>query len=116
MTLIINPGSENKGGTLEEATKIAESFLKGCKEEGIEDVEFKHVEDNTTENFVFVFTHAVTGVEVELKTHGFSPEQRDKFIFSPRVYWNGSSTANPQISDFLREGYSFRVQYFKTEQ
>jgi len=61
----------------------------------------------------FYFTHKVTGKVATLKIHGFTKEQCQKFILHPRVYWNGSSTANPKIEDWLDDGFKYRVEYYR---
>ena len=111
--MVINPGSKNKGGTLNQAREIAEDWLDCIHKEGFTDVEMDQGEIQEDGNFLFKFTHKVTGKVVEFRTHGFTDEECKEFIFHPRVYWNGSSTANPKIEDWLTDEYSFKVTYFK---
>jgi hypothetical protein len=113
MTLIINSGSENTGGTFEQAELNAKKFLEGCHDEGLFEVEMSFVEVRETGNFVFHFTHKVTGKVVELSTHGFTDDECRQFMFNPRVYWNGSSTADPKIEDFMADGFTFRVEFYR---
>ena len=61
----------------------------------------------------FKFKHLVTGAVVDLDIHGFTEEESEKFMFHPRVYWNGSSTAGPKIEDWLTDGYTYRILYEK---
>jgi len=113
--IIINPGSENKGGTLEQATEIAKTWLQSIHDEGFKEVEMCFVEQvEEGGNFLFHFTHPVTKKVATLSTHGFTDEECKQFMFHPRVYWNGSSTGNPKIEDWLAEGFDFRIQYYKS--
>lgn len=112
MAFIINPGSENKGGTFTQANANAEKWLKQIHEEGFPEVtmEFHGKQDGS---FIFHFTHAVTKIKVELSIHGFTDEEAAVFVFRPRVYWNGSSTANPKIEDWLTDEYEYKIVYSK---
>ena len=111
--MIINAGSENKGGTFEEALKSARVWLSSVQRE------FPEVTMTTHENRLgdgdwnFVFTHQVTGVSVDLDIHGFTDEECEKFTFHPRVYWNGSSTSDPKIDDWLTDDYKYRIVFSK---
>ena len=113
MAFIINAGSQNKGGTLEQATRNAEQWLTNIHAEGFCDVKMEYVGQQSDGDFVFHFTHAVTGKVATLETHGLTKEQEDTFIYRPRVYWNGSSTADPQISDWLADGFDYEIKFFK---
>lgn len=111
--VIINPGSENKGGTLEQAKINANKWLKNIHNEGFYEVnisEGKRLDDG---DYEFIFTHNITKKEVKLHIHGFTEEECKKFIFHPRVYWNGSSTADPKIEDWLTDEYTYRIKYYK---
>ena len=111
--MIINPGSENKGGSYKEAYKIAREWLMSIHAEGFPEVYFRfkeHIEDG---NYVFVFTHRTTKVKVLLETHGFTYEECKKFMFRPRIYWNGSSTGNPKLEDWLTDKFTYRIVYEK---
>lgn len=111
--VIINPGSENKGGTLEQAQKWAALFLEDIHNKGILDVEMKYVGRQDDGDYIFHFMHKVTKKVAVLETHGFSEDDVKNFIFSPRQYWNGSSTANPCIEDFLEHGWGYKIEYYK---
>jgi hypothetical protein len=112
--LIINPGSENKGGTLEQAKLNAAKWLKSIHAEGFKEVEMKFIEQYPDGgNFRFDFVHKVTKKVAILEIHGFDKKQCEKFTFHPRVYWQGSSTADPKIEDWLGDGFTFRVVYEK---
>lgn len=113
--LIINPGSENKGGTFEQATKNANNWLKLIHSGGFPGVEMSFVEQLKDGDFLFSFTHNVTKKVVELCIHGFTDEECERFTFRPRVYWNGSSTADPKIEDWLADGFKYRIEYFVDE-
>lgn len=112
MPIIINPGSENKGGTLEQAKINAAKWLTSIHAEGFREVNMKFVEQYPDDgNFRFDFTHTVTKKVAILETHGFTKEQEDKFMFRPRVYWQGSSTADPKIEDWLGDDFDYRIIY-----
>lgn len=113
--MIINPGSENKGGTFERALEIAkewhEEILKEYPEVTMTDHEIK-LDDGDWE---FRFTHSKTGKTVILQTHGFTKEECENFIFHPRIYWNGSSTGEPKIEDWLTDEFTYIIKYEKKE-
>lgn len=109
-------GIENKGGTLEQAKINAEEWLKSIHEEGFIDVEMTFKEqygEGGNFLFLFEFTHSVTQKVATLEIHGFTEEQCKDFIFHPRVDWNGSSTANPKIEDWLTDEFRFKIVYYK---
>jgi len=111
--MIINPGSENKGGTFKQALINAKEWLVNINKE------FPEVEMTTNEDkfyngdWNFKFIHKITGKIVELQIHGFTKEECKLFTFNPRVYWNGSSTSEPDINDWLTDDYTYRVVYKK---
>lgn len=110
-TMIINPGSENKGGTFKQALINAKEWEDLIKKEYPE-VKMTTNEDRCGDgDWNFKFTHGVTGKCVELQIHGFTKEECKAFTFHPRVYWNGSSTADPKIEDWLTDDYTYRVVY-----
>ena len=49
----------------------------------------------------------MTGVIVELETHGI--DDMDAYandaIFTPRVYWKGSSCSSPDLNDWKAPGF-----------
>jgi hypothetical protein len=110
--IIINAGSEYRGGTFEQAKVNAEKWLKNIHIEGFLEVEMSFVKQYEDGNFLFNFIHGVTKKIATLETHGFTEEEL-KFRFHPRVYWNGSSTADPKIEDWLEEGFDYKIQYYK---
>ena len=114
MATIINAGSENKGGTFEQAKINAEKWLKNIHEEGFLEVEMTFVQLYEDGDFQFDFKHKITQKVVSLVIHGFTEEECQKFTFHPRVYWNGSSTADPKIEDWLNEGFKYRVEYYRS--
>jgi hypothetical protein len=113
MALIINAGSENKGGTFEQAKKNAKAWLKSIHDEGFLEVTMSYIKRHDNGDWVFHFTHSTTKKVATLEIHGFTDEQCKSFIFSPRVYWNGSSTADPQITDWLEDGFKYRIEYYR---
>jgi hypothetical protein len=111
--VIINPGSENKGGTFAQALINAAEWLESIHNEGFTEVEMSFVKRHKDGDWQFNFTHKVTGKVAILKIHGFTKEQRKSFVFNPRVYWNGSSTSDPKIEDWLTDDYTYRIIYEK---
>ena len=128
MPVLINPGSRISGpgegegwtNTYETARAYAEQWLAQMHGEGMTDVELL---DGTTERegrwvgrWVFTFRHPVTGKTVELETHGIDDTDayERQHTFAPRIYWNGSSTANPQLEHFAAPGF-VAVRTFKQE-
>jgi len=109
--LIINPGSENKGGTFEQALENAYGWLENIIKEYPEVKMTTHENRLNDGDWEFKFTHGVTGKQVNLQTHGFTEEQCEKFVFHPRVYWDGSSTADPKVEDWLTDDYTYRIIY-----
>jgi len=114
MTLLINPGShigEPGNGwtnTVEKARAEAEGWLAQMRADGFADVELL---DGCTERegrWVFAFRHAVTGVTVDLETHGIDGMKAymKECIFSPRIYWKGSSCSNPELEHFAAPGFT----------
>lgn len=111
---IINPGSEigteTKGWTnTHETAKLHayEWFYKPMLKEGFTDIEVTDTGEEIEGRWKFIFKHKVTGVEVELETHGIDDLKayEEQYIFTPRVYWNGSSTGQPELDDFKVEGF-----------
>lgn len=111
MTFIINAGSENKGGIFEQALKNAQEWLKNINAEYPEVEMSVHENRHKDGHWQFNFTHKVTGKTILLDIHGFTKEESMKFVFHPRVYWNGSSTANPEKEDWITEGFTYRIVY-----
>lgn len=113
MGIIINPGSENKGGTLKQAKINADEWLKCVHDEGFLEVEMKYVEQYKDGNFLFEFKHTITQKVATLEIHGFTKEECEKFMFHPRVYWNGSSSSSPDIEDWLTDEFTYRIEFYK---
>lgn len=112
---IINAGSENKGGTFEQALIAANEWLEMINEEYPEVTMTTHEDRLEDGDWNFKYTHGVTGKCVELQIHGYTVKECEGFMFSPRVYWNGSSTGGPKIEDWLDESYTYRIVYSKKE-
>jgi hypothetical protein len=116
VTVIINPGSgpvprsgQGWTNTVEQARRNAEEWLDRMRADGIQDVELLDSITIRDGRWVFYFRHAVTGVEVELETHGLTDDgyhayERER-IFGPRTYWNGSSTSAPEIEQWAAPGF-----------
>ena len=113
MGIIINAGSENKGGTFEQAEINAKEWLESIHNEGFPEVEMSFVKRHKDGDWQFNFIHKVIGKVATLEIHGFTKEQREVFAFHPRVYWNGSSTADPKIEDWLTDGFKYRIEYYR---
>lgn len=112
--MIINPGSENKGGTFEQALRNAQRWLKDIRREYPEvTMTTNEYRDGPNGNWNFQFTHGVTKKQANLDIHGFTDKECKGFVFHPRVYWNGSSTADPKIEDWLTDKYTYRILYEK---
>lgn len=117
MAFIINPGSghvasEGEGWQNTEAGAIinAHRWYDRIKEDGIEDIILLPACEYDNEGrWTFWFEHRLTCVKVELSTHGIIAEQlsayRAEHIFYPRIYWDGSSSSNPEPENWLKDGY-----------
>lgn len=115
MRMIINPGStipvqSGKGWTNTEqgAHREAEKWLANMRSEGITDVELlPGCEPSGEGRWCFTFRHQISGVEVNLVTHGIDDIEAygKERIFYPRVYWNDSSCAEPEVENFAAEGF-----------
>lgn len=112
MSLIINPGSRIGAGaawtnTYEQARKSAEDLLVHLAREGHIDVTLLDEFEVNEGRWVFSFRHNVTGKVVEFETHGIDDldAYEKAHIFSPRVYWNGSSCSSPKLDDWDAEGF-----------
>lgn len=114
--VIINPGSrlgdaqaaDGWTNTYATARAAAEEWLAKMNAEGIADIEMVAADEAEREGrWRFMFRHTVTGVEVDLETHGIDDvaAYERQHIFAPRVYWGGSSSGNPEMSDFAAPGY-----------
>lgn len=115
MTIIVNPGSDpvTKGdawtNTFDAALGYATEWHERMRAEGLADIEM--LEPDRVENdgrWTFRFRHTVTGVVVELRHHGVAPLEayRAAHIFGdPRVYWCGSSSANPELAHWAADGF-----------
>ena len=110
--IIINAGSENKGGTFKQAEINAKKWLKLIHDEGFKEVEMSFIKQyENNGNFLFHFVHLITKKIATLEIHGFTKIECEAFLFHPRVYWNGSSTADPKIEDWLTEDYTHHIIY-----
>jgi hypothetical protein len=120
MTMIINPGShigepgEGWTNTVETARATAVYWLSTMRATGMTDVGLLDGETEREGRWVFTFRHAITGTTVELEIHGIDnvAAYEKKHIFAPRAYWNGSSTANPELEHFAAPGF-VAVRTFK---
>jgi len=109
--IIINPGSNVSGGTLEQALINAQVWLDGLHRDGMKEVVIDPDPVYEEGRWSFTFRHTVTEKTALLETHGLTEEETHKLLFMPRVYWNGSSTADPSISDFLPSNWTYSITY-----
>ena len=115
MNLIINPGSGDVGTQGEgwtntrDQSKINayEQFYKPMIEEGFTDITVKDTKQYREGRWVYEFTHDVTGKTIELEMHGIDNMEAymKEHIFGTRIYWNGSSSSNPELEQFAEEGF-----------
>ncbi len=119
--MLINPGSRiaaNPSGwtnTFEKAQAEARRWLESIvNEDGMSDVEISRFDPVPKDGrWSFWFRHRVTGVEVELETHGINDLDAycKQAIFTPRVYWKGGSSSQPRLEDFGAPGFKKLVTY-----
>jgi hypothetical protein len=116
MGIVVNPGARlgdaqaatGWTNTYATARAAAEEWLAKMYAEGIADVELIAADETEREGrWTFTCRHSVTGVEAELETHGIDDvaAYERQHIFAPRIYWCGSSTGSPSLSDFAAPGY-----------
>ena len=119
MSVIINPGStiDSMGGdgwtnTVEQARKHAKEWLRRMRREDQIDAKLLPGETFEDGRWTFKFQHNLTGVVCDLCTHGIDNDDayRKENIFTPRMYWNGSSCSNPMQEDFLKDGYRVEIR------
>lgn len=109
---IINPGSEIKGGTLEQAKINAKWYSDKISEMGISGVDLEYI-GYSDGLYIFHFTHQVTKKIATLYVSGYTEEQENEFMFRPRDYWNGNSCGIIDISDWLTDDYRVSIEYVK---
>jgi hypothetical protein len=105
MTVLINPGSKVPAveNTYQRAQQYAREWLSQMRSDGFGDIEMTDTGQETDGRWRFTFRHAITGVEVHLDQHGI--DNPGQFTFPPRVYWGGSSSADPTMQDFEAPGF-----------
>lgn len=114
MTVFVNPGARIGGepggwsNTVEQAVRNAQEWLDRMRKDGFTDIEIGEPGAEDQGRWPFVFRHSITGVEVTLETHGMDDVKayEKQHIFAPRVYWNGSSSAEPDLDDFAAPGFA----------
>ena len=114
MTVIINPGSRIGGeprgltNTVEKAVEIARQWFDEMQQNGFTDIEIGEPGAEDDGRWPFMIRHLITGVEVKLLVHGIDDldAYRRQYIFYPRIYWNGSSSAQPELDDFAAPGFA----------
>lgn len=122
--IIINPGwnvaaGEGWTNSFAEAQAEAVRWLAKLHADGMTDVRMlddTSEEDEHEGRWTFRFRHTITGTVVELETHGI--DNADAYcrqhIMTPRVYWRGSSSAEPVLEDFAAPGF-IAVRTFRRE-
>lgn len=116
--LVINPGNKVASGgngwtnTLEVATKSANEWLQSMHSRHIRDVEIVSVCGPDDGSWTFTFEHSVTGCRATLDIHGIDnmTAYANDNRYPAKIYWNRSSTANPQLTDFLCDGYEICIR------
>jgi hypothetical protein len=120
MVMLINPGShigpasEGWTNTYAKALEYAKTwFLDTMRKVGFQDIELIETHEADEGRWKFIFKHRITGVEVELWTHGIDDLKayEKAHIFTPRVYWNGSSSSNPDLEEFKADGFEPVLTY-----
>ncbi|QQG96238.1 hypothetical protein HBE99_04685 [Mycobacteroides chelonae] len=120
MVVFINPGTRVNDAavgwtnTYEKALANANDWLGRMRADGITDVAMTGDEAERDGRWMFTFTHQVTGVSVDLEIDGIDnmDAYKRKSLIAPRIYWNGSSTAEPSLDDFTADGFE-PVQTFR---
>lgn len=117
--LIINPGNKVASGgngwtnTYQQAFLNAEDWLRKMNDNGIRDVSI--TTGNGPDNYgmwTFTIQHSVSHKCATLDMHGIDniDAYLEERMFHPRIYWNGSSCSNPELTDFLCEGYEICIR------
>lgn len=118
--MIINPGSKIEAmsgdgwtNTVETARATAARWLRQMHESGMTEVELLPGEEAHEHRWRFRFRHTLTGTEVTLETHGVDDvgAYMREHVFTPRVYWHGSSSSDPSIKDFVAPGYRVHLTF-----
>ena len=124
MAFLINPGSgditvgEAWDNTEEQARiNVYKWFYKPLLDEGYKDIKIinLHLQDNSG-RFKFKLRHNITGVEIPIECHGITDldAYTEENIFGARVYYNGSSSSNTELSDFKADGFTPVLTYQPT--
>lgn len=116
MAIFINPGSgpipdsDEFTNTYEQALLYAREWLEKIAADGI-DVEMTEPDPASEDEgrWTFLFRHPVTDVTIELDQHGVAPLEAyargNLFGAYPRVYWDGSSSYEPEIEQWAAPGF-----------
>lgn len=114
MSVLINLGSsigtqyQGWTNTVETARRAAQEWFDRMTAEGFIDIELIDTGIEHEGRWKFLFHHTVTGVDVALDTHGI--DNMDAYLkhnlVAPRVYWNGSSSSEPDLDDFAAPGFA----------
>ena len=114
MSITANPGSgavppygTGWTNTYATAKTQAEKWLAQMRAEAMNDVELLDTVDEENCRWRFTFRHRVTGtcVHLDIDVVDDIEAYKRENLFSPRIYWNGDSSANPKLEDFAAEGF-----------
>lgn len=117
MNVIIDPGSriaaQSGNGwtnTYDGAASEAQKWLRQMQADGLTDIvlTLPGVPAEDEGRWVFQYTHQITGVVITLETHGIDNWRayEKQCIFSPKVYWNGSSCGEPELEHWAAPGFT----------
>jgi hypothetical protein len=114
--MIVNPGSKLKGGTEEQAIENAELWVSQMRNCGIRNVQVvNRPEYDGKFRWRFILKHSLTDVEATLDIHGLTDDEVKKYVNNnickayPRIYWNGCSSSEPRLEDFLTDGFCIDI-------
>lgn len=94
-------------GTIKQARINAQEWFDHMKEDGFVDIVM--TEGNHGDYFEFIFTHKVTKKVATLHIHGYPNNQTIDMIFK-KIYWNGCSSSEPKIDNWLKDGFTFEIK------
>jgi hypothetical protein len=119
VTVFINPGSRigtdaiGWTNTHAGAAEYSAEWMQRMSTEGFTDIEVTDTGRELNGRWVFEYRHSITGVVIELEHHGIDDLKayEKQYIFTPRVYWGGSSCGDPRIEDFSADGFAPVITY-----
>ena len=123
MAFLINPGSggiavgEAWQNTEEQARiNVYSWFYKPLLDRGYKDIEVINLHLQDGGRWQFKLRHNITKVEIPIECHGITNLEAytEQNIFGARVYYNGSSGSNPELTDFEANGFTPVLTYQPT--